>query len=65
MRTEIINGITVITADDGNVFVTKDNILLSEQLYLGCNDSAENYREISFTEAEEMIADEETEDGIQ
>lgn len=59
MRTEIINGITVITADDGNVFVTKDNIVLSEQLYLGCNDCAENYKEISLAEAE-MIINEET-----
>lgn len=59
MRTEIINGITVITADNGNVFVTKDNIVLSGQLYLGCNDSAENYREISLAEAE-MITNEET-----
>ncbi len=59
MRTEAINGITVITADNGNVFVTKDNIVLSGQLYLGCNDSAENYREISLAEAE-MITNEET-----
>lgn len=59
MRTEIINGITVITADNDNVFITKDNIVLSGQLYLGCNDSAENYKEISLAEAE-MITNEET-----
>ncbi len=59
MRTEIINRITVITADNDNVFITKDNIVLSGQLYLGCNDSAENYKEISLAEAE-MITNEET-----
>lgn len=59
MKTEVINGITVITADDDNVFVTKDNIVLSGQLYLGCNDSAENYKEISLAEVE-MMSNEET-----
>lgn len=59
MRTEIINGITVITADNDNVFITKDNIVLSGQLYLGCNDNAENYKEIPLAEAE-MIFNEET-----
>lgn len=59
MKTEVINGITVITAANDNVFITKDNIVLSGQLYLGCNDSAENYKEISLAEAE-MITNEET-----
>lgn len=64
MKTEIINGITVITANEGNVFVTKDNIVLSKKLYLGCNDNPDRYKEISFAEAE-MINNEAEENGVQ
>ena len=43
---------TVITADIGNVFRSKiSGDILTDRLYLGCNDSADNYEEISEVEA--------------
>ena len=49
---------TIITADTGNVFRSKiSSDILTDRLYLGCNDSVDNYEEISkaeaYTEAEE------------
>ena len=64
MKAEIVNGITVITAEEGNVFITKDNLVLSEKLYLGCNDSADRYKEISLTEAEMINNEAEEENGV-
>lgn len=62
----------VITADDGNVFRSKiSGDILTGKLYLGCNDSADNYEEISEveayaeTESDTVQAEEtESEDGI-
>ena len=52
MTIEIENKFTVITADTGNVFRSKINgDVLTDKLYLGCNDSADNYEEISEVEA--------------
>ena len=46
------NKFTVITADTGNVFRSKiSGDVLTDRLYLGCNDSADNYEEISEVEA--------------
>ena len=46
------NKFTVITADTGNVFRSKiSGDVLTDKLYLGCNDSADNYEEISEVEA--------------
>lgn len=43
---------TVITADTGNVFRSKiSGDVLTNKLYLGCNDSVDNYEEISEVEA--------------
>ena len=43
---------TIITADTGNVFKSKiSGDILTDRLYLGCNDSADNYEEISEVEA--------------
>ena len=43
---------TIITADTGNVFRSKiSGDVLTDRLYLGCNDSADNYEEISEVEA--------------
>ena len=42
----------VITADEGYVFKSKiSGDILTKKLYLGCNDSADNYDEISEVEA--------------
>lgn len=52
MTIEIENKFTVITADTGNVFRSKiSGDVLTDRLYLGCNDSADNYEEISKVEA--------------
>lgn len=45
----------IITADIGNVFKSKINgDILTEKLYLGCNDSVDNYIEINEEEAYEQ-----------
>ena len=52
MTIEIENKFTVITPDTGNVFRSKvSGDVLTDRLYLGCNDSADNYEEISEVEA--------------
>ena len=52
MTIEIENKFTVITADTGNVFRSKiSGDILTDRLYLGCNDSADNYEEISEEDA--------------
>ena len=52
MTIEIKNKFTVITADTGNVFRSKiSGDVLTDRLYLGCNDSVDNYEEISEVEA--------------
>ena len=64
MTSEIENKFTVITADTGNVFRSKiSGDVLTDRLYLGCNDSADNYEEIS--EVEAYAETEETENGVQ
>ena len=60
----------IITADEGKIFKSKvSGDVLTNRLYLGCNDSADNYEEISEVEAyaeSDTIQTEETEceDGI-
>lgn len=52
MTIENENKFTVITADTGNVFRSKiSGDVLTDRLYLGCNDSADNYEEINEVEA--------------
>ena len=52
MTIENENKFIVITADTGNVFRSKiSGDVLTDRLYLGCNDSADNYEEISEVEA--------------
>ena len=52
MTIENENKFTVITADTGNVFRSKiSGDVLTNKLYLGCNDSADNYEEINEVEA--------------
>ena len=42
----------IITADEGKIFKSKiSGDILTNILYLGCNDSADNYEEISEVEA--------------
>ena len=73
MTIEIKNKFTVITADTGNVFRSKiSGDVLTDKLYLGCNDSADNYEEISeedaYAETEndtEQIKETEYANGVQ
>ena len=52
MTIDIKNKVSVITADTGNVFRSKiSGDVLTDRLYLGCNDSVDNYEEISEVEA--------------
>ena len=52
MIIEAKNGFVVLTAEEGMVFKSKLNgDILTNKLYLGCNDTADNYEEISEVEA--------------
>ena len=52
MTIENENKFTVITADSGMIFRSRiSGDVLTDRLYLGCNDSADNYEEISEVEA--------------
>ena len=52
MIIEAKNGFIILTAETGMVFKSKLNgDILIKKLYLGCNDSADNYEEISEVEA--------------
>lgn len=64
---------TIITAGTGNVFRSKiSGDILTDRLYLGCKDSADNYEEISeedaYAETEndtEQTKETEYENGVQ
>ena len=52
MTIENENKFTVVTADSGMIFRSKiSGDILTDRLYLGCNDSADNYEEINEVEA--------------
>ena len=68
MIIEAKNGFIILTAETGMVFKSKLNgDILTKKLYLGCNDSADNYEEISEVDAyaESDTVQEEREDGVQ
>ena len=68
MIIEAKNGFIVLTAETGMVFKSKLNgDILTKKLYLGCNDSADNYEEISEVDAcaESDTIQEEKEYGVQ
>ena len=51
MTTQDTGRFVVVTADIGNVFRSKiSGDVLTDRLYLGCNDSANNYEEINEVE---------------
>ena len=62
------NNMIILTAEEGMVFMSKiDGIILTKQLFLGCNDKYENYEEISeveaYAEAESNTLQEKTEEA--
>ena len=68
MTIEAKNGFVILTADEGMIFKSKiSGDILTNKLYLGCNDSADNYEEISEVEAyaESDTVQEEKENGVQ
>ena len=68
MIIEAKNGFIVLTAEEGKIFKSKLNgDILTKKLYLGCNDTADNYEEISEVEAyaESNTVQEEKENGVQ
>ena len=68
MTIEAKNGFVILTADEGMIFKSKiSGDILTKKLYMGCNDTADNYEEISEVEAyaESDTIQEEKEDGVQ
>ena len=68
MIIEAKNEFVVLTAEEGKIFKSKvSGDILTKRLYLGCNDSADNYEEISEVEAyaESNTVQEEKENGVQ
>ena len=68
MIIETKNGFVVLTAEEGKIFKSKvSGDILTKKLYLGCNDTADNYEEISEVDAyaESDTVQEEKEDGVQ
>ena len=64
------NGFVVLIAEEGKIFKSKvSGDILTNKLYLGCNDSADNYEEISeveaYAETESDTVQEEKENGVQ
>ena len=52
MIIEAKNEFVVLTAEEGKIFKSKvSGDILTKKLYLGCNDTADNYEEISEVEA--------------
>ena len=52
MIIEAKNGFVVLIAEEGKIFKSKiSGDVLTKKLYLGCNDTADNYEEISEVEA--------------
>ena len=72
MIIEAKNGFIILTAEEGKIFKSKiSGDILTKKLYLGCNDTADNYEEISeveaYAEAEndtEQTKEAEYEDGV-
>ena len=52
MIIETKNDFVILTAENGMIFRNKiSGDILTKKLYLGCNDTADNYEEISEVEA--------------
>ena len=70
MIIEAKNGFVVLIAEEGKIFKSKvSGDILTNKLYLGCNDTADNYEEISeveaYAETESDTVQEEKENGVQ
>lgn len=63
MITENNNGFIIMIADEGMIFRNKlSGVILTNKIYLGCNDSADNYEEISegvLLEQDDVVSEQE------
>ena len=69
MIIEAKNEFIVLTAEEGKIFKSKiSGDVLTKKLYLGCNDTADNYEEISeveaYAETESDALQEKKENGV-
>lgn len=69
MIIEAKNEFVVLTAEEDKIFKSKvSGDILTKRLYLGCNDSANNYEEISeveaYAETESDALQEKKENGV-
>lgn len=61
MTIETTSFCTIVTANEGNVFKNKiSGDILTNKIYLGCNDTIDNYEEISEEEAYVLEEEKET-----
>lgn len=69
MTIEAAKDFVILTAENGKIFKNKlTGDILTDKIYLGRNDVAENYEEISEGEAyaeSESVQTEESENGVQ
>lgn len=69
MIIEVKNEFVVLTAEEGKIFKSKvSGDILTKKLYLGCNDTTDNYEEVSevetYAEAKSDTVQEEKENGV-
>ena len=70
MIIEAKNGFVILTAEEGKISKSKvSGDILTKRLYLGCNDTADNYEEINeveaYAETESDTVQEEKENRVQ
>ena len=61
MTIEAKNDFVILTAENGMMFRNKiSGDILTKKLYLGCDDTADNYEEVSESEADIYVLEEES-----
>lgn len=61
MTIEAKNDFVILTAENGMIFRNKiSGDILTKKLYLGCNDTANNYEEVDESEADIYVLEEES-----
>ena len=66
MTIEAKNDFVILTAENGMIFRNKiSGDILTKKLYLGCDDTADNYEEVSESEADVYVLEEEKGDTVQ
>lgn len=61
MTIEAKNDFIILTAENGMIFRNKiSGDILTKKLYLGCDDTADNYEEVDESEADVYVLEEES-----